>query len=204
VYYKIATYAATLVALTEASAKGDVEVAKFLAQNPRVAQTFLKEGMRRGIRSLRAPLDGLDYFSGTPFLWGNRAAKFIWRPCGQRREQVDPYYVNTFGENFLSKDIVQQVATKGICFNFFVQLQTDPEAHPIEDSSVNWDEVLSVPQKVGTLQIPRQLGHSKSMKAKCEISKFNPWNGLESHRPLGNTNRARKLIYAGSRKQRGL
>jgi len=60
------------------------------------------------------------------------------------------------------------------------------------DASVIWD---SESVKVATLVIPPQVFSTPERVLQARQMSFNPWHAIAEHRPLGNQNRARKLIY---------
>lgn len=74
---------------------------------------------------------------------------------------------------------------------------------PIEDASVNWPTPYST---VARLMLPRQdagTDEAKELARELEASTFDPWHALAEHRPLGEVQRARKVVYFASQKQRG-
>ncbi|MDM0022870.1 catalase family protein [Variovorax saccharolyticus] len=80
-----------------------------------------------------------------------------------------------------------------------VQLNTDLERMPIEDASVPWPEDLSPYVAVARVRIGSQTGWSEERsKAVDDGLSFNPWHGLDAHRPLGDVMRARKAVYPAS------
>ena len=81
-------------------------------------------------------------------------------------------------------------------FDFMVQVQTDARLMPIEDPGIRWPESVSPFRKVGRLSIPRQDADVQALATLAEDISFNPWRCLETHRPLGGINRARRNIYA--------
>ena len=84
-------------------------------------------------------------------------------------------------------------------FDFFVQVQTDPAAMPVEDPTVEWTSPF---QKVATIRIPPQEFNTPERDKFGENLSFTPWHSLPEHRPLGGINRARKEIYRAISKQR--
>ena len=48
---------------------------------------------------------------------------------------------------------------------------------------------------VATLRIPKQTFDSEKQLTFARKLTFNPWHTIASHRPLGNQNRARKVVY---------
>jgi hypothetical protein len=74
---------------------------------------------------------------------------------------------------------------------------------PIEDACVNWPTPYST---VARLTLPQQdLGTAKAqaLAKQVEAAVFDPWQALADHRPLGDVQRARKVVYFESQKGRG-
>lgn len=74
---------------------------------------------------------------------------------------------------------------------------------PIEDASVNWPTPYST---VARLMLPRQDTRSaagREFSDKVEATVIDPWQALAEHRPLGDVQRARKVVYFESQKGRG-
>ena len=57
-----------------------------------------------------------------------------------------------------------------------------------EDISIAWTAPFVT---IATIHIPRQQSASFEQKRFCEQLSFNPWQGIESHRPLGKINEQR-------------
>jgi hypothetical protein len=49
--------------------------------------------------------------------------------------------------------------------------------------------------KVATIHIPQQTFDTPQQNEFCENLSFTPWHALPEHKPLGVTNRLRKVIY---------
>lgn len=84
-------------------------------------------------------------------------------------------------------------------FDFLIQVQTDPQAMPVEDPTVEWTSPF---RKVATIVIPPQSFDSPEQTVFGENLSFSPWHSLPEHRPLGGINRARKAVYQAISKQR--
>ena len=87
------------------------------------------------------------------------------------------------------------------------ELQLQPfvreDITPIEDASVNWPTPYLT---VARLSLPRQNTASeegRQLLADAEAAVFDPWQALAAHRPLGDVQRARKVVYFESQKGRG-
>jgi len=76
-----------------------------------------------------------------------------------------------------------------------VQFQTDPARMPVEDASVVWPESLSPMRTVARITLAAQPWLTGAGLQACEAMSFNPWTGLDAHRPLGGINRVRDRVY---------
>ena len=91
--------------------------------------------------------------------------------------------------------MVRSLAAGPTSFDFMVQLQTDSHLMPIEDATVKWPENLSPYVPVARLDLPAQRFTSDAQLAFADALRYNPWHSLPDHKPLGNSNRARKTMY---------
>lgn len=74
---------------------------------------------------------------------------------------------------------------------------------PIEDASVNWPTPYAT---VARLMLPQQdldAPEARELARQVEADVFDPWHALAEHRPLGDVQRARKVVYFASQKGRG-
>jgi Catalase len=132
-----------------------------------------------------------QYFSATPFRLGELAVKHSLRPVIARRSSIPDDPAN----NYLRDRIAAQLAREEVCFDFLVQVQRDPYRQPIEDALVSWSQKISPFRKVATLRIPRQRVDTPERNQIGENLAMNVWHALPDHRPLGNVNRARRIVY---------
>ena len=138
------------------------------------------------------PLE-VQYYSNVPFLLGEgQAVEYSLKPVrpGRTRIPVRP------GENYLRDAMVRTLATGDWVMDFMVQPQTDPFLMPLEDATVKWPEKLSPYVPVARLTLPRQRFDSDEQLAFADVLRYNPWHSRPEHRPLGNSNRARRRMYA--------
>lgn len=107
----------------------------------------------------------------------------------------------------LTADLRAHLRSASIEYAVELQFFTDAETTPIEDASVEWSETASPFVTVGRLVIPPQElsgAAYEKFAAKTELLKFDPWNAIAEHRPLGNIMRARKEAYFVSQNERGV
>lgn len=150
----------------------------------------IMKNLRASMRSF-ANLLQIQYFSATPYLFGEKAVKYSARPHLPKQEAL-PEHPN---DDFLRERLVRDLKNNEHVFDFCVQFQADPEHMPIEDPGVLWDELVSPFQAVARIKILRQEFDSEAQRAYGDNLSFSPWHALPEHRPLGGINRARKVVY---------
>ena len=132
------------------------------------------------------------YWSCASYLLGEgQAMHYTMTPRSPVRSKVP----RPPSANFLRHAMVATRAEKDVEFDFSIQVQTDPYRMPIENDGVEWPERLSPFVPVATLRIPRQRFDSPAQLAFAHNISVNPWHAIPEHRPLGNQNRARKVVY---------
>lgn len=141
-----------------------------------------------------------EYWSQTPYKFGSTAVKYYVTPHPDNAEPKLMLRARV-PKNALREAMVERLVRqkKSASFDFWIQLQTDPYAMPIEDATVRWD---SEPIKVATITIHDEEFASDKRNGLAENIAFSPWNALPEHTPLGGINRARRPIYQASQKLR--
>ncbi|MEK6259998.1 MAG: catalase [Planctomycetota bacterium] len=143
----------------------------------------------------QSPLQ-LSYWSQTPYQLGTGAVKYFATPS-QEQDQVQPNLALTNSENCLREAMIEQLTRRkiGVNFDFCINPQTDANAMPVEDPTIEW---TSPPVRLATISIYPQRFDSAEQMQFVENSVWSPWNHLTEHRPLGGINRARQWVYADS------
>lgn len=132
------------------------------------------------------------YWSCSSFLLGEgQAMHYTIKPRTAARSKVP----RRPSPNYLREAMVATLAERDVEFDFMIQIQIDPHRMPIEHDGVEWPEQLSPFVPAATLRIPRQRFDSTAQLAFAHNLSFNPWHAIAEHRPLGNQNRARKVVY---------
>lgn len=107
----------------------------------------------------------------------------------------------------LTADLRAILKNKPLNYDVQLQFYTDATTTPIEDASVEWPQAESPYITVGKLVIPPQElsgAEYEKFASEVELMKFDPWNAIQEHQPLGNIMRARKAAYFASQKGRGV
>jgi len=137
----------------------------------------------------------LQYWSTTPFRHGpdqSTAVKYSVKACANTKA----YSGKADSTDFLTYAMAKQLSDKPVCFDFMLQFQTDPQGMPVENAAKRWKEDQSPFVPVAKISIDPQQFNTPEQKARCEEMRFNPWQSLAAHKPLGEINRLRKAIYS--------
>lgn len=137
------------------------------------------------------------YFSVSPYRFGNLNAKFRVTPEAGSCAAYTPPTQNRDLPNFLRTALYQQLSSdrQPACFALQIQLQDATRYMPIEDTSVQWKESDAPFQTVAHIRVPAQDFDTPEQNLMCDNLSFNPWHGIEAHRPIGGINRLRKAVY---------
>ena len=150
---------------------------------------------------------GETFFTQVPHRYGDYIAKLSLAPVSP---SLDPLKGQPLSDaladdpNGLRRATDEFFAANSGEWELRVQLNTDLERMPIEDASVEWPQELSPYIAVARMRIGSQPGwNDERSRAVDDGLSFNPWHGLEAHRPLGGVMRARREVYPPSTEFRG-
>ena len=156
------------------------------------------KGSKIAIQSTRSKIANpvqTRYWSMTAYQWGNgatrNAVKYSVRPCSARQDAIPSHPA----PNYLRNALKQSLSKADVCMEFLVQPRTS-SALSVEDAMTEWKESNAPFYKVATLTIPRQEFDNPAQNQFCENLAFSPWHALPAHKPLGVSNRLRKVVYA--------
>lgn len=153
---------------------------------------------RRRIPSLASA----TFWSRGAYRWGETlAVRFLLRGTNTSSPEDHP----SNNPDCLTEELANRLSRGDVTYTLLVQRYIDNKATPIEDASVEWAEKVSPPERVGILTISQQdtgTAAARADAASIETLRFNPWNTTDQFRPLGNLNRARKVVYDAGSAQR--
>ena len=156
----------------------------------RMVQALTKES--RTIDSLATD----QFWSRAPYKFGPYAVKFTLQPSTSASVGS-----TTLGESYLKEDFIERLLREPVTFDFKLQCYVNETKTPIEDGTVEWKESDAPFQAVAQLVIPQQdlrTASAKETELLVDNLSFNPWNTTDEFRPLGNLNRARRMVYQAS------
>ncbi len=148
---------------------------------------------------------GETYYTQVPLRYGGYIAKISIAPVSSNLTELTGGKVNTSDRpDALREEIGEVLIERDSIWELRVQLCTDLEKMPVEDTSVVWDEKVSPYVAVARLTVPAQLGWDRGLSEHQEQAiAYSPWHGLAAHQPIGGVNRARKPTYERSVQFRG-
>ncbi|MBV7572123.1 catalase family protein [Pseudomonas sp. PDM32] len=137
------------------------------------------------------------YFSVSPYKFGEANAKFRVMPDPGNCPAYNLPEQNRKLPNFLRNALNQQLSTDRVpaCFVLQIQRQDANKYMPIEDTSIEWRESDAPFETVARIKVPAQDFDTPALNLQCDNQSFNPWFGIEAHRPIGGINRLRKAVY---------
>ena len=100
-------------------------------------------------------------------------------------------------------DFSRRLGSQDLAWDLQLQPFVSESLTPIEDASVNWESPFTT---VARLTLPRQDTKSpegQALARQAEAGVFDPWQALAAHRPLGDVQRARRVVYFTSQQGRG-
>ncbi|MHB2137968.1 catalase family protein [Pseudomonas monsensis] len=180
-----------------AQADGKKILAFFPGWDPR---TWQVRHLLIALATLSPPPDsptGTTYFSVSPYKFGEANAKFRVAPDPDSCPAYTLPKQNHDLPNFLRSALNQQLSTDRVpaCFVLQIQRQDANKYMPIEDTSIEWREQDSPFETVARITLPPQDFDTPALNLACDNLSFNPWFGIEAHRPIGGINRLRKAVY---------
>ena len=166
-----------------------------------IVKLFYKLGLSSGMRIVKTlsgqikrsivSLATETFWSRSPYRFGSIVARF------RIRAELPPEQIESDTES-LGKELSVRSKQGDIRYVLEIQRYQDEAKTPLEDSTVAWNSSFE------------QLGHFVIRKnselldfGSIEKAEFNPWNiSCDDFEPLGNMNRARRMVYRTSQRAR--
>ncbi|MFC4945236.1 hypothetical protein [Pseudonocardia sp. GCM10023141] len=144
--------------------------------------------------ALKTPFTGFatqDFYSAAPLACGPYAVRVRLQKASDRPSPT--------ASDDWPADVFTRLADAPLVHLFQVQFFVDEQSTPIEDAAAVWTSPFHT---VARLTIPQQE-RDAALDEEIENARFDPWNALTEHRPLGEVMRARKVAYYASQQNRG-
>ncbi|MBP6814023.1 MAG: catalase [Burkholderiaceae bacterium] len=189
---------AEFIEFVVAASQGGTALLKFLVRRYGVLGAVGQ--VRKALRTFGKPFGG---FATEPF---NSVLPMACGPYAVRvRVTPDPANgaPSAGAPGDWNADFSNRLARRPLAWDMALQFFTEEAVTPIEDASVAWPTPWLT---VARLTLPAQDTGSAAgaaLSEQVEGSVFDPWQALAEHRPLGDVQRARKVVYFASQKARG-
>jgi hypothetical protein len=154
----------------------------------------------RMIKAAAKPFSGFateSFFSAVPMANGPYAVRMQLVPADANGRPA------ARARKAFAADFAGRLARQALHWDLQLQFFSSEELTPIENPSVNWPTPYST---VARLMLPPQSIQSEAgqtLARQVEAAVFDPWHALAAHRPLGEVQRARKVVYFESQDGRG-
>src|SRR5262245_39922587 len=159
----------------------------------KVAQTPVRNPMLSTFWSMGAVRHG-DYVAKVRLApAAENATRVIHRELDLRR-QPDVFHPT----------LVDELQASAFDFDLQIQLCTDIQTMPVNETTVEWPEQLSPFVTVGRVHVPRQDISGTENLEKTDALSFNQWRVTEEHRPLGEIMQVRRIYSASAKMRRTL
>lgn len=143
-------------------------------------------------------------YSQAAYRHGDYVAKYAVFPLGEAQKAIEKDYVQDDDPiNVISQHTRNFHMTNKVTYSFCAQLLQDLQEQPVEDLGIEWDEKKYPFRQIATMEFEPQDSWLPEFRTWWDDRiTVNSWHGLQEHRPLGGTNRVRRVVYAESRKLR--
>ena len=194
-----------MLALLEANAHAPDTFQRLVAGTARGAKELVQAlGMEPGAtleglaRDNHHPL-GETYHTQAAIRFGDYIAKLALAPRSAEVRALAGQPLSEVHDACMRDAVSAFFAEHGAEYELSAQLCVDLAAMPVEDAAVRWSEERSPHRPIATLRFPPQPTATPQRQVYGDdILSFNPWNGIQAHRPLGGIMRIRRAAYERS------
>lgn len=143
-------------------------------------------------------------YSQSAYRHGAYVAKYGVFPKGEAQLKIKDQLVKDDDPiNIISQHTRQFHMANKVTYSFCAQMLQDLKEQPVDDIGIEWDEKKYPFEEIATLEFDPQDSWLPEFRTWWDDRiTVNSWHGLKEHRPLGSTNRMRRVVYAESRKLR--
>jgi len=136
---------------------------------------------------------------------GDYVAKIRMTPAAENATRVIHRELDLRGRpDVFHPILVDELQASAFDFDLQVQLCTDLETMPVDETTVEWPEGLSPFVTVGRVHVPRQDISGTENLERTDALSFNQWRVTEEHRPLGEIMQVRRIYSASAKVRRTL
>ena len=180
-----------------ARAKPDAKPVKWLEWLGQSHPEDVAIAERYDARVVDSPLTQ-NYFSQVPYAFGlgdDTICRYGAMPHPENRNAGPP--PASAGGNYLRQVMINHLTTAAqpATFDFCVQLLTGATPEIIDSPTVEWNTPY---QRVATITVMAQDFAQPEQDRFGQNLSYTPWHALPAHRPVGQINEIRRMVYAWS------
>ncbi|GAA4421869.1 catalase [Acidovorax lacteus] len=187
------------VALVEAAARGPAALLGHLVRTHGL--WALPRELAKFKRTVGRPFGGFAtqaFYSAAPIACGPYAVRVRLVPAASNGAP-DEAAAKDWGA-----DMARRLRAGSLHWDLQLQYFASEAITPIEDASVDWPTPYTTVAKLALPQQNLDSAAAQAFATQVEGSVFDPWQALAAHRPLGEVQRARKVVYYASQQGRGV
>lgn len=181
----------------EAASRGSVAVLKYMVQRHGLGAPGRLLKMAGNLGKRFGGFATEPMFSAVPMACGPYAVRVRLLPAAGNGGPASD------ARNDWAADFSTRLARQTLQWDLQLQPFVSEAVTPIEDASVNWPTPFTTVARLVLPQQPTDSPAAKALAVETEAQMFDPWHALAEHRPLGDVQRARKVVYFKSQKGRG-
>lgn len=143
-------------------------------------------------------------YSQSAYRHGDYVAKYGVFPLSEEQKKHEENYIADDSPiNIISQGLRDFHMKNKVAYSFCAQMLQNLDEQPTDDIGVEWDPKKYPFEQIATLEFDPQDSWLPEFRTWWDDRiTCNSWHGLKEHRPLGSTNRMRRVVYAESRKLR--
>ncbi|KAK5128126.1 hypothetical protein LTR08_004179 [Meristemomyces frigidus] len=157
-----------------------------------------------GTQLPRQEMVAMPQYSQAAYRHGEYVAKYGVFPLGEEQKKLEKGAIKEDDPiNIISQRTRDFHMKHQVTYSFCAQMLQDLAEQPVDDIGIEWDPKKYPFEQIATLEFEPQDSWIPEFRVWWEDRiTCNSWHGLTTHRPLGSTNRMRRVVYAESRKLR--
>ena len=194
-----------MLGLLEANSRAPEFFQKLVAGSARVTGNVVEalggspSATLQGLARDNSHILGETFHTQAAIRYGDHIAKLSLAPKSNNVRALTGQPINIDGFSTMKDVVCDFFRSKPAEYELRAQLCTDLALMPVEDAGVQWDEAMAPHEVIATLTIAEQDASSPARRIYGDdVLSFNPWNGVQGHRPLGSIMRIRKPAYEQS------
>ena len=143
-------------------------------------------------------------YSQSAYRHGDYVAKYGVFPLGEEQKKLEKTFLKEDDPiNVMSQETRNFHMHNKVTYSFCAQMLQNLDEQPVDDIGIEWDPTKYPFEQIATIEFEPQDSWLPEFRVWWDDRiTVNSWHGLKEHRPLGSTNRMRRVVYAESRKLR--